>query len=87
MVPIEMVHAGGSRYTAEVVGRDHGNDPKLLILRWGMAGEYLLDVVRNQLVTMKGGRITKRIPWGAVDRGAAEKLWHELVPSTNGRFK
>lgn len=78
MHTLELRHIGGDRKTVDVLGREHGSIPMLLI-SWGMAGQYTLDLTTNQLVTIKGNKVTKKHPWAAADMVEAKKLWWRIV--------
>jgi hypothetical protein len=79
MHTIELRHVGGSVKSVTVLGREAGPIP-MLFIDWGnMAGSYTLDLTTNQLVTIKGDRVTKKHPWGAKDVVAAKRLWWRIV--------
>lgn len=65
---LQLIHVGGEKRMATVIGRT-GNK---LIIRWGMAGLYNLDLKANKLI--------RAASWSAVDLEIAWQAWRFFAP-------
>lgn len=72
---ITLVHLGGSTQSVEVV---RACQPNKLEVRWGLAGIYELDLIKNQLRDSKlkrGGQSN----WKAQDLAKCNQIYWELI--------
>jgi hypothetical protein len=55
---------------------------KILVVAWELAGEYALDIDRNDLYSFGPGMGIRRktLGWGAQDQDEARRLWDSLTP-------
>lgn len=83
---IVLIHSNGDRRTCSVrcaiFKDDWKKARKILVIIWGdLAGEFALDIERNNLYNFGPGGGLRRhaLQWSALDPKQAWKIWYELT--------
>jgi hypothetical protein len=66
-IELTLVHIGGERKSVVVLGQEGYK----LLIRWGIAGTYKLDLKSNLLLRTRG-------QWSAADIEIARSVWRQL---------
>ena len=78
MSTITLIHRGGAKRDIEVLGIDASKYP-FLLLHWPLAGQYVLDINRNQLSSViRKANKSAIMPWVAYDKEGAYRMWAGL---------